>query len=95
MHWMDVLINGTPVQGSPVTFKTVTGSADAARSYLTLPDGPLYADVNGTQVHSARSPPPRGAHHTWAHRRGPPSHVETGAAGLTWPTRQRSDGGGP
>ena len=44
MHWMDVLLNGTPIHGSPVIFKVVAGSADASKSYVSLPDGPLYAD---------------------------------------------------
>ena len=43
---MDVLLNGTPVGGSPITFKCVAGFADAANSYVSVPEGgKLYADL--------------------------------------------------
>lgn len=45
MYWMDVLLNGTPVQGSPITFRCVAGSADGQKSYVVLPDGPFYEDM--------------------------------------------------
>ena len=45
MYWMDILLNGTPVQGSPITFRCVAGSADGQKSYVVLPDGPFYEDM--------------------------------------------------
>ena len=51
MYWMDVLLNGTPVQGSPVTFKCVPGSACVSsadgkqKSHVALPEQVLYEDT--------------------------------------------------
>ena len=46
MNWMDVLLNGTPIAGSPVTFKSVPGSADARQSYIEPPQEAFCAEAD-------------------------------------------------